>query len=308
MGKIFKIGIKMLAEEINENILIKSFGLYSSWCLLKPYQVLFDCGDGISQDLMSKIFSMDKVFLTHRHMDHLSGIFGMIGLRNRSLGGNDKPLEIWCNQKDNFFYKLPKLVEEIYPKKSLRYKLSFNHISPGESVSIGKNKYIKAFILNHNTLSSGYCLCQKNYVLKNGLDPIKTGQMIKDKIVKRADVTERKDIQIFAYTLDNCGFDYSEVKDVKEIVLDCTFLNEKDRKEMTHCTFLECMKAIEEINCQKAYLSHISPRYRDFYRKTLIWHKDRGLFLNGKQIKKDLSKASATKLSNSKMRNSPKVD
>jgi ribonuclease Z len=278
-----------------------SVGLFSSWCFHKQTRTLFDCGDGVSQSLRNGIFKIDRVVLSHPHIDHVAGLVSLVGLRSLTAGGNDKPLDVWCDLDNPWMSKFVKLVQDLNPQERLKYKLTFKNIKAGDSIDIGGKHYIKVFKMNHSSVygSLGFCVCQESKKLKPGIDPKTVGARIVSGELKQVDVMERKDIKLFAYTLDNSGFDTEEIKGVQEVVLDCTFLNESDRKEKTHASLKECEKVIMEIRPDRAYLAHISPRYEITYGEFLIWNKSSGLWLKdanvsfeemSKQVSKELSR------------------
>jgi ribonuclease BN (tRNA processing enzyme) len=107
----------------------------------------------------------------------------------------------------------------------------------------------------------GFSVCDESYKIKDGLDKKEIGKRLKEGMVDKKDVLIRKDTIKFAYTLDNCGFNIEEIEDAHEVILDCTFLDDNDRKNDTHCSREECDAIIEQSKCRVAYLAHISPRY-----------------------------------------------
>jgi ribonuclease Z len=268
----------------NENIRLYSVGLFGSWCLHKPTKTLFDCGDGVGQFLRYRIFAVDRIVLGHSHIDHISGLLAFIGLRNRTLGANEKPLEIVYNMDDPFLAKFISLVRDMYPQHSLKFPLYFHDIRPGCSYEISPKVYMKAFKTSHTNWSQGFCVYNESYGLKPGVDPKTVGAKIRSGEIRREDVTVRRDIKTFAYLLDNAGFDVEEVVGAKELVLDCTFLNEEDRDKMTHATIRECEETIKASGCRKAYLAHISPRYERTRGEIMIWTAESGLTLNGRSV------------------------
>ena len=231
---------------------------------------MFDCGDGCAQVLKKYIFGVENIFFSHAHVDHVAGLFSFIGLRNKTMGDNEKALNIFYPRKERLFSKYENFVNELFPKQYLKYDIVWTPISEGDIIPIKKKVYVKAFKTIHNAVSLGYVICEESNRLKSGYDPKTIGSLIASGQVKREDVTERNDVKHFAYTLDNCGFDLDEVQDVKEIVLDATFLDPSDRDAKTHATMDEAKDIAKNINCNIAYLAHISPRYNA--PKEVIYH------------------------------------
>lgn len=241
---------------------MSSVGLYSSWCFRKNYRTMFDCGDGCAQVLKQYIFGVENLFFSHAHVDHVAGLFSFIGLRNKTMGDNEKPLSIFYPKDEHLFKKYENFQNELFPERFLKYPITWIPVSEGDIIPIKKKIYVKAFKTIHNANSLGYVICEESHKLKPEYDPKEIGGMIARGDVDKNQITVRHDTKHFAYTLDNCGFDLDEVQDVKEIVLDATFIDEKDRTSNTHATLDEAKAVANDINCDVAYMAHISPRYK----------------------------------------------
>lgn len=265
----------------NDNLILSSTGLFSSWCYYKKMKTLFDCGDGISLALNNRIMGINRIFIGHSHIDHISGLLAFIGLRNVLKGGCDQRLDIWCNLTDPFITQYIELINKFYPPEKLSFVLYWNDISAGQKVEIYKNVYVKAFKVEHTEHSLGFCICLTSKGLKDGIDPKTVYELIKSGQLSRDEIYTEREIREFAYLLDSANFDVNEIKGVKEVVFDCTFLNEKDRDYKSHSSLVECESFIKDSRCVKAYLSHVSPRYKITRGKYLIWEKSKGLQLDG---------------------------
>jgi ribonuclease Z len=244
-----------------DNFTIQSIGLFGSWCLHHPTNTLFDCGDGCALGLGYRNFAVDRIMISHSHVDHVSGLLAFIGIRNRTKGDNTKPLDIYYNSDDPYIYNHIEAIEKIYPQEFLKFSLTFIGISSDQRVWVNEKTYIKTFRTQHTDWSMGFSVCDKSFRIKDGYDKKETGKLIKSGAINKDDVLERKDIIKFAYTLDNCGFNIAEIEGAHEVILDCTFLDANDRKGETHCSIAECEAIIEASKCRVAYLAHISPRY-----------------------------------------------
>ena len=59
-------------------------------------RILFDCGEGAQRTIMQKnlgLMKINKIFITHWHADHFSGLLGLI--QTLSMEDRKKPLEIY---------------------------------------------------------------------------------------------------------------------------------------------------------------------------------------------------------------------
>jgi len=76
-------------------LIVYSKGLYSTWLYYAPDRLAFDAGEGLSSILGNKCFAIQHVFLSHGHADHISGLIGLINIRNSGMGDTEKPLTIY---------------------------------------------------------------------------------------------------------------------------------------------------------------------------------------------------------------------
>src|SRR5204862_5157122 len=57
--------------------------------------MLFDCGEGTQRQMMryGVSFSLNDIFFTHFHADHVIGVIGL--MRTMALQGRTEPLRLW---------------------------------------------------------------------------------------------------------------------------------------------------------------------------------------------------------------------
>ncbi|MFM9964824.1 MAG: MBL fold metallo-hydrolase [Planctomycetaceae bacterium] len=53
-------------------------GSFASWFVYIPARILFDAGEGITSRLRNRVFLPEAVFLTHSHLDHISGLHAFL--------------------------------------------------------------------------------------------------------------------------------------------------------------------------------------------------------------------------------------
>ncbi|MDH7600721.1 MAG: MBL fold metallo-hydrolase [Armatimonadota bacterium] len=110
-----------------------SLALYSQWFYHKPTRCLFDAGECVATALGKRVFGIRRVFLSHGHEDHISGLANLVNVRNLAAGSSDKPLHVYYPFGDPW---IEALLEYIKAKQSglLRYALYAEPIRPGDQI------------------------------------------------------------------------------------------------------------------------------------------------------------------------------
>lgn len=235
----------------------KSCGLYSSWWFHAPSRTLFDCGPGIAFDLRAKIFAVERICISHCHFDHINGLIEFISARASTKGDNAKKLDIYIPTHDLD----PRAELLLNYVASLRLKRDFElcfHFQKNVDELISSNWRLRSFKMVHGGCKVvGYKIVETRQRLKKEF----LGQDIKALKIRGVDVYDSYDKNIFAYCLDSCGFDFNEIRECDEVVMDCTFLDAADRDELTHFTLDEAVEACAKAGVKTMYAAHISPRY-----------------------------------------------
>ncbi|MCJ8329130.1 MAG: MBL fold metallo-hydrolase, partial [Lentisphaeria bacterium] len=97
-------------------MIIKNFSkaLYSSWHYYAPDRILFDCGEGAALHLKQEIFAVQKIVLSHGHIDHISGLLSFLCLRQSTKGDTEKPLDIYYPEGDRSIGIMIKAANEMF--------------------------------------------------------------------------------------------------------------------------------------------------------------------------------------------------
>ncbi|MCX8107643.1 MAG: MBL fold metallo-hydrolase [Verrucomicrobiae bacterium] len=111
--------------------------------------LLVDTGDPISGLLKKANWhcdNIDRVFVTHLHMDHVGGIFML--LQGLWLDGRTKPLIVHLPSEG--IEPVSRMLKAGYFFDELiRFKLDFAPIQPGETVDVGDGVRVTAFPTSH---------------------------------------------------------------------------------------------------------------------------------------------------------------
>ncbi|MCK4570957.1 MBL fold metallo-hydrolase, partial [Candidatus Bipolaricaulota bacterium] len=150
-------------------LLMYSKALYSTWIYYSADRILFDAGEGASSILGNKSFAIRRIFLSHGHADHISGLIGLVNIRNNAMGDKEKQLSVYY-PKDNFL--ITEMIRFISrTNRRLDYQLEWIPIEPGDRIELldcQMPRYVEAFptVHVHNEVSLGYNVVEIRHRLK----------------------------------------------------------------------------------------------------------------------------------------------
>ncbi len=255
------------------NFQLFSKGLYSSWCQLSN-GIMFDAGEGAATTIGNGLTNVEHIFIGHTHGDHVLGLPSIIGCRNMARGtsrnvetrDHNKPLTVHfpnCTggpRRD--FDNLLRFIDE-RNRNWLRYDLKWHEMNPGDEVVIGTDTVVRAFPMEHqrNNLTLGYNINEKRRWLKSEFRGQDIRSLKKSNGWTDKELMEDYEKHVFAYCLDSFRFDPSHITGADLAVMDCTFLDAKDRDDPTHFTIDEAVDVALHAGVGTMFAAHISPRY-----------------------------------------------
>ena len=145
----------------------------------------------------------------------------------------------------------------------LRYGLKFIPISAGFELDLGNKQFVRAFDMSHqkNKSTLGYVVYENRTRLKKEYQGLDIPSFIR-KGMKNSDFSESYRANLFAYCLDAYHIDdIDQISGCKDIIMDCTFVNEEDRDDPTHFTIDEALKVCKDADIKNMYAAHLSGRY-----------------------------------------------
>jgi len=117
-------------------------------------RLLFDCGEGTQRQLRlsTGLVHLDRIFLTHFHLDHCLGLPGL--LKTYDLGDRQAPIHLIGPAG------LEQLIRDLRPLIGrLGFPLEIEELEPGGVIG-GDDYEIEAFATDHRTSSLGYVLLE----------------------------------------------------------------------------------------------------------------------------------------------------
>ncbi len=247
--------------------IIYSKALYSSWVYYSPDRVAFDAGEGISTILGNKVFAIEKIFLSHGHADHITGLIGLINIRNSGMGDTEKPLTIYYPQDNWRVLELMSYIRKT--NRRLKYRLEWVPLKIGDRVEVFSgqcSRYVEAFKTVHseNEVSLGYNIIEQRKRLKSEYRDLPQEEILK--LVhagKREEISETYLKKLVSYGGDSIALDPKDVEGTDILLHDCTFLTEEEREDYKHATLSEALEVALRAQVQEALIAlHISSRYK----------------------------------------------
>ncbi|MFH1228858.1 MAG: ribonuclease Z [Candidatus Aenigmatarchaeota archaeon] len=237
---------------------------------------LFDCGEGTQLQMdKAKISPMklSKIFISHWHADHFSGILPMI--ESLHLSRRKDPLEIYGPEASRF---VDALVELSYWGVGFEIKSTdVNEENVVEKI-VDNDKYeIYSIRVEHSVPTVGYCFKEKdiwNINVKKAKKYGLAGQQLKvikekgelkvgSKTVKLGQIAKKREGRKIVYSGDTvpCKQLFEMARGADILIHDGTFI-ELPSLERPHASVVEVARMAKKYKIKKLVLTHISRRYK----------------------------------------------
>lgn len=241
-------------------------------------RILFDCGECVQKQLLytkESPMSIDHIFITHFHGDHIFGLPGMI--ESMAFMERKKPLHIFSPPG------LKKYVEFILSWQKLRpeFDIVVREITPGKVLE-EKEFLITAFKTKHTKESLGFRfqekdrinLCKeklKEYGLLNNplCKELKERGVIthngKRITLEEVSTVSKGDSVVYTGDTAPCKEVIKAAKDCTLLIHDACFEDKLKNKaeEYSHSTSVQAAEIAKKANVKYLIITNISPRYEE---------------------------------------------
>lgn len=240
--------------------------------------ILFDCGEGTQKQFMLagiSFMEVDKIFITHWHADHFSGLLPL--LQTMNLEKRSRELKVFGPEAERFISNILDLgyFGLRFPIKAVNVNFSGSTI---QKIDEKEDYEILSIPVLHTVPSVAYCFKEKDKwsinlekLKKLGL---KRGRWLK-RIKKLGEITYRgRKIRIEEIADRKKGFKIVYSGDTKPcenilkisqdadlLIHDATFLEEEEGK--AHSDVKQAARIAKKAGVKCLVLTHISRRYTD---------------------------------------------
>jgi ribonuclease Z len=261
------------------NLWIFSKALYSTWVYYSPERVLFDAGEGVATKMSNKIYAIKNIFITHGHVDHILGIWGIINTRNNAMGDREKVLNIYYPKGSKSIENYLNFINKANP--DLKFNFVSRSLEPGEIVELRNagsfRRFVVPFSVKHSPVerSFGYHIVETRKRLKSEYKNC-SEQDIKNllKSISVDEITETYNKNVLTISGDTVGVPKSELMNTETLIHECTFMDIKDRKQENHSYLGDVIENVKGTGIKRLILYHISGRYSKKIEKYLKVYAD----------------------------------
>ena len=252
--------------DLTSLLLGHSKALYSTWLFYKPDHLLIDCGEGAATALGNGSYAIERVLLTHGHIDHISGLPSLLWARAAGMGDPEKPLEIYYPQGDAFVLDMLHYLERT--RARLPFDLSCQPLEAGARLELaGGKRRVETFATRHvpGRLTLGYKIVETRRRLKSEFAALPQEEIrrlaLQNPQGGRGLMEEYQAI-LAAFGGDGVALNPEDVRGAELLLHEATLLDAAERKNQLHATLDEAVQVGVAAQIKALLLYHVSGRYR----------------------------------------------
>ncbi|MFP4229726.1 MAG: ribonuclease Z [Candidatus Nanohaloarchaea archaeon] len=251
-------------------------GLASNLIDYNGERILFDCGEGTQETLMTEkmgLMKISRIFVSHWHADHFSGLLGLI--QTLEMEGREEPLYIYGPPRTEEF--TDRILDTGYFNRS--YDIFVEDLVEGDEI-VGEGYRVKPFEVDHGINAFGFVFqedpeqkANKEKMEELGLSnspkigDLKDGETIEwnGETIKPGQIVEEVPGRKVVYSGDTEKSDnlirHAENADI--LIHEATCLHEMIEDRHGHTSALQAGETAKEAEVEKIVLTHFSRRYRN---------------------------------------------
>ncbi|AOV94697.1 hypothetical protein AQV86_02110 [Nanohaloarchaea archaeon SG9] len=250
-------------------------GLPANMINFKGERILFDCGEGAQRKIMQEkmgLMKIDRIFITHWHADHFSGLLGLI--QTLEMEGREKPLYIYGPPRTGEFTE--RILDTGYFSRS--YDIFTEDLVEGD-VIVGEGYEVRPFEVEHSVNAFGFVFEEDSEVkadkermeeLGLGASPkigdLKNGETVEidGRTVRPEEVVKEVPGRKVVYSGDTAKCDnlVENAEDADLLIHEATCMHEMIEDRKGHTSALQAGEIADEADVDRLVLTHISRRYQ----------------------------------------------
>ncbi len=246
-----------------------SKALYSTWVFYRPDHLLIDCGEGAASALGNGGYGIERVLLTHGHIDHIAGLPALLWTRAGGMGDTDKPLSIFYPAGDPSVALMRDYL--LRSRRRWPFELSWIELQPGDSIPLSGEpnaqhaRRVRAFETRHirNQITLGYQILETRRRLKPefaALSPQEIGKLARD--IGSAGLSESFEAALVVWSGDSAPLRPEDAAGTEILMHEATILHDEDKKGQEHSALSEVLQLAAQARPRTLVLYHFSGRYR----------------------------------------------
>ncbi len=255
------------------NSVLRGFSraLYANWLFYKPERILIDCGEGCATALDGAVGSVERVFLTHGHIDHVGGLPTL--LWTRAAGGvTPKPLSIFHSSDDPYIEPLYDYVEKV--RGMLSFPIEWKPLQVGSRVELRPGWTLEAFPTRHLSKgqSLGYRLLERRTRIKPEFAGLTQNEI--SALAARGELDAKKETFEFlkvAFCGDSLPVEIEHVEGAELLVHEATiFEGEGIKPGQNHSSLTDALEVAARAKPKALLLNHLSRHHSRTELETVI--------------------------------------
>lgn len=205
----------------------------------------------------------DHVFLSHGHVDHVGGLFGMLGVRG--MMHKTKPPRLYLPRE--IANDLSSALASVSKLQRFALEVEAVPMSAGDSVLIANNLWVRAFRTHHPVPSLGYQFFRRVTKLKPEYKGLRAAEIAEAKRTQ-ADVfyeVEHLELCYATDTLIRVLETNPSMLQSRVLIMECTFYDQRkslaDSRAGCHIHLDELLEVADRFENQHLVLMHASQIY-----------------------------------------------
>lgn len=253
-------------------------GLASNMINFNGERIVFDCGEGAQRTIMENkmgLMKISKVFISHWHADHFSGLLGLI--QTLEMEGREHPLYIYGPPRTEEFTE--RILDTGYFNRN--YDIFVEDIVEGDAI-VGEGYEVRPFEVDHGINAFGYVFEEESRrkADRERMDDLglesspKIGKLIDGetiewdgKTIEPEEVVREVPGRKVVYSGDTAKSDnlVKHAENADLLIHEATCEHELIEDRRGHTSARQAAEIAEEAGVSKLILTHFSRRYRNNY-------------------------------------------